>query len=375
MRIREGGNVEINGNSATSLKIRDMDAEQYGDFKEDFIAFLLSLSDIFMEKTGYPIWNREDLVFSGDIFSGSTRAFFQKSREEFTDKKSKVGDFDVQIPNNLYNEVHQFVQEIIGMEIGDFKIYGNKFAAGQEHLLIQANKNYPEVGAEFIQVDLEYTDFVDNAPTEFAKFAHYSSWEDLENNIKGVFVKILLRSLVSTIDEREGIIIVSQKTGKPLASANKSDIKYFMGFSTDKGVRTKYAPYIDSETNKIKMIDGKECWYEKATSDSDYTQDLGAIYHLIFNEDPTPTEKRDMFSYVRTLRELLGKLPKERIEKVFKLFCAQIWTRGRGADINPNNNEEDKEVKLIAYNKFLEFYPELKKFDGEIQEYIEKYYS
>ena len=82
-----------------------------------------------------------------------------------------------------------------------------------------------------------------------------------------------------------------------------------------------------------------------------------------------------MFSYVRTLRELLGKLPKERIEKVFKLFCAQIWTRGRGADINPNNNEEDKEVKLIAYNKFLEFYPELKKFDGEIQEYIEKYYS
>ena len=105
-KIYEGGNLTVNGKSATKLQVGNMDNEEFGDFKEDFIAFLLSVSDIYMEKTGYPIWNREDLLFKGKVFSGSTRAFFQKDRATFANKKPKVGDFDVQVPEDIFDTFH-----------------------------------------------------------------------------------------------------------------------------------------------------------------------------------------------------------------------------------------------------------------------------
>lgn len=374
-KIYEGGNISVNGAEATSLKIKNMSEEDYGDFKEDFLAFLLSISDIFMEKTGYPIWNREDLIFNGEVFSGSTRAYFQKSREEFTNKKSKIGDFDVQVPENIFKQFHDFIlNDLPNMEIGDFIIHGCSQTPGQDHSLVKANKYYPEVGADYIQVDWEYVPFKNNVPTEFSKFAHYSSWEDIENDVKGVFMKYLMRALVSTIDERENVIIVSQKTGKPLASANKSDIKHFMGFSVDKGVRTKYAPYI-GEDGKIKTIDGKECWYEQPTKDSNYNQDLNSIYQLIFNKEPSESDKNDLYSFVRTLKNQIKNLDTQRIEKVFILFCKMIWKKGMAQAINPNNKEEDESIKTSAYNQFLKYVPELEKFDTEIQEMKEDYYS
>ena len=124
-KIYEGGNLTVNGKSATKLQVGNMDNEEFGDFKEDFIAFLLSVSDIYMEKTGYPIWNREDLLFKGKVFSGSTRAFFQKDRDTFANKKPKVGDFDVQVPEDIFDTFHDFVlNDLPNMEIGDFIIHG-----------------------------------------------------------------------------------------------------------------------------------------------------------------------------------------------------------------------------------------------------------
>ena len=52
-------------------------------------------------------------------------------------------------------------------------------------------------------------------PTEFATFGHYSSFTDIEKNVKGLFIKYLVRSLASAIDRQE-IVVLSKKTGKPL---------------------------------------------------------------------------------------------------------------------------------------------------------------
>lgn len=373
-KIYEGGNLTVNGHSATKLQVGKMDNEQFGDFKEDFLAFLLSVSDMFMEYSGYPIWNREELLFQGKVFSGSTRAFFQKDHSTYAAKKPKVGDFDVQVPEDIFQNFHKFVlDELPNSEIGDFVIEGSSVSPGQDHCLVRANKNYPELGAEYIQIDWEYVPFKNNMPTDFATFAHYSSWEDIENNVKGVFMKYLMRALVSTIDERENVTIVSAKTGKPLASANKSQLKHFMGFSVDKGIRTKYIPYCD-ENGKPLVVDGQEYWCEQPSKESTYTQDVGAMYQLIFGEAPSESEKKDLHSYVRTLNNLMGAFDEERIRKVFFMFCKLIW--GPGAQgISAFDPNEDREVKDAAYEQFLKAFPELKQYESEIEEMKDTYYQ
>lgn len=373
-KIYEGGNLTVNGHSATKLQVGKMDNEQFGEFKEDFLAFLLSVSDMFMEYSGYPIWNREDLLFDGKVFSGSTRAFFQKDHSTYAAKKPKVGDFDVQVPEDIFQNFHKFVlDELPNSEIGDFVIEGSSVSPGQDHCLVRANKNYPELGAEYIQIDWEYVPFKNNMPTDFATFAHYSSWEDIENNVKGVFMKYLMRALVSTIDERENVTIVSAKTGKPLASANKSQLKHFTGFSVDKGIRTKYIPYLD-ENGKPLVVDGMEYWCEQPSKESTYTQDVSAMYQLIFGEAPTESEKKDLHSYVRTLNNLMGAFDEERVRKVFFTFCKLIW--GPGAQgISAFDPNEDREVKEAAYKQFLKAFPELKQYGSEINEMKDVYYG
>lgn len=373
-KLEEGGNLTVNGKSATKLHVANMDNEEFGDFKEDFISFLLSVSDIYMEKTGYPIWNREDLLFEGKVFSGSTRAFFQKDRDIFANKKPKVGDFDVQVPEDIFDTFHDFVlNDLPNMEIGDFVIHGCSQSPGQDHCLVRANKFYPEVGADYIQIDWEYVPFKNNIPTDFATFAHYSSWEDIENDVKGVFMKYLMRALVSTIDERENVTIVSAKTGKPLASANKSTLKHFMGFSVDKGIRTKFIPYLDENGNPL-IVDGQEYWVEQPAKESKYTQDVGAMYQLIFNEPATEKDKNDLHSFVRTLNNLMKKFDTERVTKIFFMFSKLLW--GPGAQgISAFDPKEDEEVKTSAYNQFLKAFPELKQYSSEIEEMKEKYYN
>lgn len=373
-KLEEGGNLTVNGKSATKLHVANMDNEEFGDFKEDFISFLLSVSDIYMEKTGYPIWNREDLLFEGKVFSGSTRAFFQKDRDIFANKKPKVGDFDVQVPEDIFDTFHDFVlNDLPNMEIGDFVIHGCSQSPGQDHCLVRANKFYPEVGADYIQIDWEYVPFKNNIPTDFATFAHYSSWEDIENDVKGVFMKYLMRALVSTIDERENVTIVSAKTGKPLASANKSTLKHFMGFSVDKGIRTKFIPYLDENGNPL-IVDGQEYWVEQPAKESKYTQDVGAMYQLIFNEPATEKDKNDLHSFVRTLNNLMKKFDTERVTKIFFMFSKLLW--GPGAQgISAFDPEEDKQVKTAAYNQFLKAFPELKQYESEIEEMKNEYYS
>lgn len=373
-KLEEGGNLTVNGKSATKLQVANMDNEEFGDFKEDFISFLLSVSDIYMEKTGYPIWNREDLLFEGKVFSGSTRAFFQKDRDIFANKKPKVGDFDVQVPEDIFDTFHDFVlNDLPNMEIGDFVIHGCSQSPGQDHCLVRANKFYPEVGADYIQIDWEYVPFKNNVPTDFATFAHYSSWEDIENDVKGVFMKYLMRALVSTIDERENVTIVSAKTGKPLASANKSTLKHFMGFSVDKGIRTKFIPYLDENGNPL-IVDGQEYWVEQPAKESKYTQDVGAMYQLIFNEPATEKDKNDLHSFVRTLNNLMKKFDTERVTKIFFMFSKLLW--GPGAQgISAFDPKEDEEVKTSAYNQFLKAFPELKQYESEIEEMKATYYQ
>ena len=101
-----------------------------------------------------------------------------------TEFKKKVGDFDVQCPESEKGTWTDFVKEMEDKPIGPFTIYGNTTNFAQDHSLVETDQSkYPGVGSDFLQVDWEYVPFKDGQPTEFATFAHYSSWEDMEQGI------------------------------------------------------------------------------------------------------------------------------------------------------------------------------------------------
>ena len=113
--IREGGNMSIAGEDgtevmATKLQVAKMTPEQFEEFKTSFFSFLMELSDMYNERFGTPIWKDESLITKGKIYSGSTRAFFQKPFEEFTKYKKSVGDFDVQLPESTMEHFPSFVE-------------------------------------------------------------------------------------------------------------------------------------------------------------------------------------------------------------------------------------------------------------------------
>lgn len=373
-KLKEGGNLTVGDHTATKLRVKDMSTAQYDSFRHDFISFLYGVSEEFEKRYGYPIWEKPEELKTGRMFSGSTRALFLKDFNSYAAKKPKIGDFDVQVPEEIFEDFHKFIlQEMPNFDIGDWTIYGCSKSPGQDHSLVQADKNYPNLDANYIQIDWEYVPFKDGLPTEFATFAHYSSWEDIENDIKGVFMKYLMRALVSTCDERENVLIVSEKTGKPREAMNKGQFQHFLGFSVDKGVRCKYKPYLDENGNQL-ILDGKECWCEAKTSESTYEQDIGAIFNLIFGFEPSAQDKKDMHSFVRTINHLMKEFDEERITKVFFMMAKIMW--GAGAQgISAFDPEEDKQLKTTACNQFYKAFPFLKQHESEIEEMKATYYS
>lgn len=377
-RLREGGNLSVEGKngvkSATKLQVAQMEPEEFENFKKDLLQFLLGLNDKFKEFSGYPIWNDTSLLAKARVFSGSTRAMFLKDWKTYSTFKKKVGDIDVQLPEAVRDDFRKFlVEKLPNMTINGLTIYGVTDTATQGHALLQCDSKYPGVGAEYIQLDFEYTPFENDAPTPFATFAHYSSWQDIENNIKGVFIKYLMRALIGEIDTRDVVLVT--KTGRlKKDKASLEHMKRFLAFSVDRGVRMKYKPYIDPKTGEQMEIDGKECWTEAASSESTYTQNLPEIYGLIFHEDPSDQDIKDLHSFVRLLKLMKEKLEISKVRDVYVRFIDLLWGAG-SQKLSAFDRNEDIEWKNAANDKFIEIFPEMKELEEKVNKEKEYFYE
>lgn len=137
-KFKEGGNLTVNGktgeHSATKLRIKDMSLDQYSSFKKDFISFLYGINERFEDEYGYPVWEKPELLQTGRMFSGSTRTLFTKEFEEYSARKPKIGDFDIQVPEACFEDFHKFIlEEMVDQSVGDWTIYGCSKSPGQDH--------------------------------------------------------------------------------------------------------------------------------------------------------------------------------------------------------------------------------------------------
>lgn len=383
LRLQEGGNLSAQGKygvkSATKLQMDKFTPEVFADFKDDFMKFLLKLNDMYAKKTGHKVWENEKFLQSGNCFSGSTRTMFQKSFVDYSTFKKKVGDFDIQIPESEQGTWLDFINSLQDKPVDGFTIYGNTSNFAQDHSLVQAtDPEYAGVGADFLQVDWEYVPFKDGKPTEFATFAHYSSWEDLQNNVKGLFVKLLLRAIGHCVHD-DDTVLVSQKTGR--ISKTKGQPRYNpndLAFSVDKGVRHKLAAYIDPETGKpaIDPETGRRKVYNKDVKDGVYDTDMDKIFEDFFGRPPKDaTELKQLYSFIRCLKLMKANYTQDHIEEIFEYFLELIISP-YAQKLSAFDKEEDKEWKESAIAKFYETFPYLKdKFDKKVEKMKEAYYA
>lgn len=372
----EGGNVVVKNIKADKIQIEKMSKEQFEHLKESLSNLFKKLNDSFMIKYDKYIWsNLENLIKTGKIFSGSTRLMFVKSYEDFVKYKKVIGDIDIQVPSENIKELEMFLDSNEGKTYGNF-IYLGKGGNSpiQINTIFQTN-DFPGI-LKNIQIDFEPTLWKKNEPTEFSIFGHYSDWEDVKENIKGVFSKYLLRCLVSR--EKLDKIAVMTPTGKISTSKKYEEPVSMKSFSVDKGLRLKYIPVLDVNGNIRKTESGLPIYRELSTAESDYETNLDNIFAIVFKKMPTNEEKRLFHSYVGILRLMKKYLKMEEIKDVFESFKKLLWgvqaqeiEQGEFVD---EINQNDFKVKKLAYDKFLQVFPELIKDEKDINILIKKYY-
>ena len=199
--------------------------------------------------------------------SGSAEAMFDKQYcTTFSKCKTSVGDIDIQLKEGSEESIEKQLKRLTGKQVGTGTLLGYKKSVGQFITLW----SFEQLGN--IQIDFEFVEYSGDEPSAFEKFAHGSSFEDLEAGIKGVFSKYLLRACTSLALIPGTVIKVrSQKSG----------LIPMLSFSP-KGLRQKYIRREDLDST-VKDTSYPDAYVEdKETS---FLKDMSTIIRLIFGTD------------------------------------------------------------------------------------------
>jgi len=376
--LTEGGNVTIKGIPADKIPMDKINAKQFAEIQQEIVGALKALNKEFEDKYGKPLFPKiDENIKNGKLFSGSTRPFFAMKFDDFVKHKKAVGDMDLQYPEEMRKQLQEFLKNNEGKKFGKMTFLG---AGGnsptQENTIFQSTVA-PDL-VKNIQVDFEPTFFEDGVPNEFSTFAHYSSWKDIQNRVKGAFSKLLMRALVSA-KERLGDIAVQTPTGK-ISTSSKYSNPSLRKFSVDKGMRVAFEPVLDDKGNQEKSPDGKPLYREIDTKNSTYERDVDDIMSFVFGKKLSSKEIKDAYSFIGLLNLMKKYLDKDDVKMIFSSFMDIIWKTGQEITMSNEFDEndiqvDDYETKKAAYEQFVKVFPELKMNDDELIEFVKPFYK
>jgi len=398
--------------------------------RKDLIDAFVSLDSKFEAKYGEPLW--EDATglfysngnFSGVAFNGSSEHFFSNaiSDESMLKKKPTMGDVDLTIPKEKLQDLFDLLLDLEGSQISPHVTYMGQNNTQKDFYLSQINSIFayeyePGTDPLFIQVDFESSDYEGNRPTEFAKFSHSSSWEDINAGLKGVFHKYIIRSLADILSKMEDVVVLQKKSllWPPSArkiSASSTPVKMY-SFSVDSGLRSAYElqkykeedlakgeEYKQQKSKKKKLaspedelplpnvgdvveVDGKTAYKLLEPKESTYVNVVSEIMKLLFKEkmgedyQPTSEDVNLFGSFVGILRLMKKYLDNDEIESVYQNFVD--WklfdSASQGLYINEPPEiakEKDKSSKMAAVNQFRKMFSFLEEPDSQK---LESYYG
>jgi len=325
-----------------------------------------------------PLWNQKliDTAIK-DFMAGSSQHFFDLLRpnphfdpkqpesehnpktigisdEEFKKYKPKVGDIDIQCNQELQDEILDFLNNNVGRPIGNETLIGSPSQGNEQYNTLWQLANPPIK----VQIDFEYGRYAPetNKPDEWTKFSHSSSWEDIQQNIKGVFHKYIYRALAKAVPSEKYIAKLTGLGKKramaisgPITDANFS---FAVASKGGGGIRAKYKPYIDPETNQPKVIDGIPVMEPLKSDQSEYEQNLNKQFQLFFGRAPQGDDRKLQDSFVGTL-ELMNKYLDDQAKKKTLTDFLDIVFEPGAQMITKDDPARDYDVKFAAVNAML----------------------
>jgi len=390
--IVEGGNCPVisreTGEVLDDADRIDTSKINRKQLQDQLINLFRVLNTKFKNKYGTAIWNNFDVITKNQAFNGSSKHFFDDeiTDEEFREVKKSMGDVDVIIPHGHLKKLYDLLADEENQRMTkDFIYLGQnkpKFYGHQINSVFQLQS--PKIN---VQIDFEGTEYTKNEytkkdePSEFAKFAHSSDWEDVRSNIKGYGHKILLVNIARAISKlKDALVITPNSPTEPvedirISNSASAKMPTNLAFSVDHGIRIKYEPLKDSKGNLIK-IDGKQVYRELPTDPNKYEKNIGAMFTLIFDRKPEGNDLKDFGSFSGIMRLFKSKnIDKKIIEDTFISMLDKTFF-GRGAQgIDAKDKNVDRDVKMKIVNKMISEFDYLQKIFDSRKEQIEKYYD
>ena len=316
----EGGNVVIKGQAAQALDLSKIDRDAT---VKSILSGIEEINKAFKSEYGLYIWS-PSVLKSGKIFSGSAKHFFDLSipTETFSKHKKSVGDIDLMVDETLKDKVRDFLNNIPTTDFGSLKFIGHKLAADQNITLF----NLPDLRIN-IQLDFEFVPFSGNEPSEWSRFSHSSSWDDMKLGLKGAMHKLLMTSLMGH-KRADSILQMKTKQKEITASLHALSVK---------GLRKKF--------EKIGTQDGKPLIRE--TNSKDFITNFYEIFKEVFNIEPTEEDVKLFWSFDGILELMKKHMSEKQIKIVLEAFIERIF--GEGAQgMYRGEPARDLEEKMIA---------------------------
>lgn len=371
--LNEGGNLAIGQHQAQSLDLKVT--------KRSFIVpilnnLLLSIDAAYAKKYGEPLWGKK-LLGTGEFLSGSSLHFFNVRGipdDVFVEKKPTVGDIDTMVDKEKEQNLKQFLLDNNNKQIGPATLLGFQRGNEQFSALFELT-NVPVK----VQIDFEFVDFVNGLPTEWARFSHSSSWEDLQAGVKGVFHKWLIQSLTA-LTRTDFLLRKMVGRGKLRKEEDVPTTDNLFSFAVSSkeggGLRAKYQPVIDPNTGQPLVKNGLPVM--TAAPASGYLQAINDIFTKLLGHKLNATQleqvKDKFWSFTGLLALLKNILDDDEKQKLLSGFLNK--TIGPGSQgMYKNNPDKDVREKLIAINTLLKTLQLSKpiNFDQMLQDYRANY--
>lgn len=354
--LLEGGNVSSKSPGWQGLpdeQADEIDLKLHNrDFMIDKLRTLLTAQNKhFKSIYGKYIWDPE-LLQSKKMFSGSSLQFFDIegiNTQDFMNKlkKTKVGDIDTQIDQDMGDEVTAWLKSIIGQKIGNGTFLGFNSSLSSIWRL-----DDPPVR---VQVDYELGPYdpETKAPTEWFAYSHSSHYDDLAAGIKGVFHKYINRAMTHVKTSEKYVARVLKKGVKispePVVD---NDYSFAVKGPSGGGMSKKYKPYIDPSTGEPMYKDGIPVMQLVEPKDRDYIQNLDQQFQINFDRKRSEKDKTLQASFVGTLQLMNKTFTPEQNESVARAFLDILFAPGAQM-INVDDPERDRNVKFAAIDAML----------------------
>jgi hypothetical protein len=373
--LQEGGNVAIGKHQAQQINLQVTNRSYIVPILNKL---LKDISIAYSQQHKTPLWEPK-LLKSQQFLSGSSLHFFNVKDipdQVFVEKKPKVGDIDTMVAKDKEENLEQFLSSMVDKKIGSATLLG--FQQGNEQFSSLWELQDPPIK---IQIDLEFVQFVNNTPTAWSRFSHSSSWDDIQAGVKGVFHKFLIQSF-GVLTKKQFLLRKQVGRGKSRTwqdiPTEDNMISFAVSSKEGGGLRAKYTPVVNPQTNEPEVKDGLPVMMELPSSG--YEQDINKIFQNIFGvkmSEKAAQKLEDKFwSFIGLLDVMNSLLDKEEKDRILRGFLNKLF--GKGAQgLYKNDPERDIAEKNAALELLMKKTgaapPEGLDIDQMRQEYIRSY--